>query len=140
MGQFWAVYYIFPLGQLLRSLSLNFHFYPKHSDLHIFKNLISDNVAMAFISMYLWGIKWTYQFSLFLQWAVWGCVHWLTPPAYRKSFTLNVDGSILEFQTKLSLGVIFDDNLTYYPHVQNTVKKNHLRNKRLCPMLSFVWI
>ena len=54
---------------------------------------------------------------------------------------LTLDGSNVEFQTKLrNLGVIFDANLTFEPHVLNTVKISffHLRNiARLRPMLSF---
>ncbi len=57
------------------------------------------------------------------------------------SITLSVDGSIMKFKTKLkNLGVIFDSNLTFEPHVQGTVKTSffHLRNiARLRPMLSF---
>ncbi len=35
----------------------------------------------------------------------------------------SVDGSIMKFKTKLkNLGVIFDSNLTFEPHVQGTVK------------------
>ena len=52
--------------------------------------------------------------------------------------TLTLDGSNVEFQT--NLGVIFDANLTFEPHVLNTVKVSffHLRNiARLRPMLSF---
>ncbi len=44
------------------------------------------------------------------------------------------------FKLNLNLGVIFDSNLTFDPHVQNTVKVSffHLRNTaRLRPMLSF---
>lgn len=55
--------------------------------------------------------------------------------------TLTLDGSTVEFQTKLrNLGVIFDANLTFEPHALNTVKISffHLRNiARLRPMLSF---
>ncbi len=47
----------------------------------------------------------------------------------------------MKFKTKLkNLGVIFDSNLTFEPHVQGTVKTSffHLRNiARLRPMLSF---
>ncbi len=65
-----------------------------------------------------------------------------SPHQLRKagSITLSVDGSIMEFKTKLkNLGVIFDSNLTFEPHVQGTVKTSffHLRNiARLRPMLS----
>ncbi len=39
------------------------------------------------------------------------------------SITLSVDGSIMKFKTKLkNLGIIFDSNLTFEPHVQGTVK------------------
>ncbi len=51
-----------------------------------------------------------------------------------------MEGTVLDFQNKLkNLGVIFDINLTFDPHVQNTVKNSffHLRNiARLRPMLS----
>ncbi len=47
----------------------------------------------------------------------------------------------MKFKTKLkNLGVIFDSNLTFEPHVQGTVKTSffHLRNiARLRPVLSF---
>ncbi len=66
-----------------------------------------------------------------------------SPHQLRKagSITLSVDGSIMKFKTKVkNLGVIFDSNLTFEPHVQGTVKTSffHLRNiARLRPMLSF---
>ncbi len=66
-----------------------------------------------------------------------------SPHLLRKaeSVTLGLVGSALQFQTKLkSLGVIFDANLTFDPHVRNTVKASffHLRNiAKLHPMLTF---
>lgn len=48
-----------------------------------------------------------------------------SPHQLRKAGTvsLTVDDSIMESRTKLNnLGVIFDSNLTFEPHVLNTVK------------------
>ncbi len=48
-----------------------------------------------------------------------------TPHQISKSgaLALTVEGTVLDFQNKLkNLGVIFDINLTFDPHVQNTVK------------------
>ncbi len=48
-----------------------------------------------------------------------------TPHQINKSgaLALTVEGTVLDFQNKLKkLGVIFDINLTFDPHVQNTVK------------------
>ncbi len=56
------------------------------------------------------------------------------------SIMLNLDGSVLESQSKLkNLGVIFDSSLSFDYHVQYTVKNSffHLRNiARLRSMLS----
>ncbi len=56
------------------------------------------------------------------------------------SIILNLDGSVLESQSKLKkLGVIFDSSLSFDYHVQYTVKNSffHLRNiARLRSMLS----
>lgn len=53
---------------------------------------------------------------------------------------LHKAGSVTLRNYLKNLGVIFDSNLTFEPHVQNTVKTSffHLRNiARLRPMLSF---
>ncbi len=67
-----------------------------------------------------------------------------SPHQLRKagSITLCVDGSIMKFKTKLkNLGVIFDSNLTFEPHVQGTVKTSFFFILEILPdyspMLSF---
>lgn len=66
-----------------------------------------------------------------------------SPQQIRKAdaLTLKLDGSAMELQTKLKkLGVILDANLTFVPHVQNTVKTEffNLRNiARLRPKCNF---
>lgn len=65
-----------------------------------------------------------------------------SPHQQRKAGTVHfiVDDSIVEFQTQLKKSVIFDSNLTFEPHFQNTVKTYifHLRNiARLRSVLSF---
>lgn len=41
------------------------------------------------------------------------------------SLILNVDGTVLEFQTELkNVGVIFDSSLSFDPHMQYTVKNS----------------
>ncbi len=133
--------YIFPLGQLLRSLGLKFHFYADDTQIYIHTKP-GDTTAIGFLEHSIAEIKN-------------GCLNLLclnsdktevmligTPHQISKSgaLALTVEGTVLDFQNKLkNLGVIFDINLTFDPHVQNTVKNSffHLRNiARLRPMLS----
>lgn len=52
--------------------------------------------------------------------------------------TINIDGSVLEFQKKLkNLCVIFDAHLTFEPHVQNTVKTSFFHLKKHCRITSY---
>lgn len=135
--------YIFPLGQLLRSLGLNYHFYADDTQIYIHSKP-ADTTAITFLEHSISKIKmWMSQNFLCLNSDKTEVMLIGSPQQIRKAgdITLMVDGSALEFQTKLkNLGVIFDATLTFDPHVQNMVKVSffHLRNiARLRPMLSF---
>ncbi len=66
--------------------------------------------------------------------------YWFTSPVRKaESVTLGLVGSALQFQTKLkSLGVIFDANLTFDPHVRNTVKASFFSSQKHCQITSHV--
>ncbi len=135
--------YIFTLGQLLRSLGLKFYLYADDTQIYIHTKP-NDTVSVDFLSTCISKIKeWMSQHFLCLNSEKTEVMLIGSPHQLRKagSITLSVDGSIMKFKTKLkNLGVIFDSNLTFEPHVQGTVKTSffHLRNiARLRPMLSF---
>ncbi len=134
--------YIFPLGQLLRSLGLKFHFYADDTQIYIHTKP-GDTTAIGFLEHSIAEIKkWMSQNFLCLNSDKTEVMLIGTPHQISKSgaLALTVEGTVLDFQNKnKNLGVIFDINLTFDPHVQNTVKNIffHLRNiARLRPMLS----
>uniref|UniRef100_A0A8C1UV32 Reverse transcriptase domain-containing protein n=1 Tax=Cyprinus carpio TaxID=7962 RepID=A0A8C1UV32_CYPCA len=135
--------YIFPFGQLLRTLGLNFHFYADDTQIYIHSKL-DVNMPVSLLSQCFTEIKkWMYEIFLCLNSDKTEVMLIGSPHQLRKaeSITLSVDGSALQFQTKLkNLGVIFDANLTFDHYVRNTVKASffHLRNiAKLRPMLTF---
>lgn len=117
--------YIFPLGQLLRSLSLHFHFYADDTQIYIHSE--SDvNVAASHLSNCITDIKnWMSVNFLCLNSDKTEVLLIGSPHQLRrvKPVALHVDGSVMQFQSKFkNLGVIFDSNLTFDLHVRNTVK------------------
>lgn len=135
--------YVYPLGQLLRSLGLNFHFYADDTQIYIHFRP-NEIVPVNFLSECISKMKeWMTDNFLCLNSEKTEIMLVGSPHQLRKvePVTLALDGSTVEFQSKLrNLGVIFDANLTFEPHVLNTVKISffHLRNiARLRPMLSF---
>jgi len=117
--------YIFTLGQLLRSLGLKFHLYADDTQIYIHTKP-NDTVSVDFLSTCISKIKeWMSQNFLCLNSEKTEVMLIGSPHQLRKagSITLSVDGSIMKFKTKLkNLGVIFDSNLTFEPHVLGTVK------------------
>lgn len=135
--------YIFPFGQLLRTLGLNFHFYADDTQIYIHSKP-DVNMPVSFLSQCFTEIKkWMSENFLCLNSDKTEVMLIGSPHQLRKaeSITLSVDGSALKLQTKLkNLGVIFDANLTFDHHVRNTVKTSffHLRNiAKLRSMLTF---
>ncbi len=122
--------YIFPLGQLLRTLGLNFHFYVDDTQIYIHSkpdvNIPFQYAYVSFLSQCFTEIKkWMSEKCI--------CVNsdktevMLIGLSYQllkaESVTLGMAGYALQFQTKQkNLVVIFDANLTFHPHVRNTVK------------------
>lgn len=135
--------YIYPLGQLLRSLNLSYHFYADDTQIYIHSQP-GQCVDVPHLSSCISEIKmWMAKNVLCLNSSktevmLLGSPHQLRNAA---SIDLSVDGAALELHSKLkNLGVIFDATLSFEPFVQNTVKTTffHLRNiVRIRPMLSF---
>ncbi len=125
--------YIFPLGQLLRSLGLKFHFYADDTQIYIHTKP-GDTTAIGFLEHSIAEIKkWMSQNFLCLNSDKTEVMLIGTPHQISKSgaLSLTVEGTVLDFQNKLkNLGVIFDINLTFDPHVQNTVKNSFFPSQK----------
>ncbi len=117
--------YIFPLGLLLRSLGLNYHFYADDTQIYMHSKAWS-NLDVPFLTHCISEIKiWMSENFLCLNNDKTEVLLIGSSNQLRKagSINLNLDGSVLESQSKLkNLGVIFDSSLSFDYHVQYTVK------------------
>ncbi len=136
--------YIFPLGLLLRSLGLNYHFYADDTQIYMHSRP-GQNLDVPFLTHCISEIKiWMSENFLCLNNDKTEVLLIGSSNQLRKagSIILNLNGSVLESQSKSKLknvGVIFDSSLSFDYHVQYTVKNSffNLRNiARLRSMLS----
>ncbi len=136
--------YIFPLGLLLRSLGLNYHFYADDTKIYMHSRP-GQNLDVPFLTHCISEIKiWMSENFLCLNNDKTEVLLIGSSNQLRKagSIILNLDGSVLESQSKSklkNLAVIFDSSLSFDYHVQYTVKNSffHLRNiARLRSVLS----
>ncbi len=94
--------YIFPLGQLLRSLGLNFHFYADDTQIYIHTKP-GDTTAIGFLEHSIAEIKkWMSQDFLCLNSDKTEVMLIGTPHQISKSgaLALTVEGTVLDFQNK----------------------------------------